>query len=69
MPNANHKNVTRAFEEFYDERFPTDERDLSPRQQSATILAGKVKRVYCPMLLFDLTSLMGSTPLNNNVPS
>ena len=41
MPTVSQKHVTLAFEEFYAERFPTEERDLSPKQQSATILAGK----------------------------
>ncbi|KAG0054020.1 hypothetical protein BGZ83_012096 [Gryganskiella cystojenkinii] len=41
IPSVNQKNITRAFEEFYVERFPSDERDLSPKQQSATIMAGK----------------------------
>ncbi|KAF9950272.1 hypothetical protein BGZ72_008047 [Mortierella alpina] len=41
MPTCNQKNITKAFEEFYAERYPTVRRELTPTQQITTVLAAK----------------------------
>ncbi|KAF9287817.1 hypothetical protein BGZ68_001234 [Mortierella alpina] len=41
MPTSNHKNITKPFEEFYVERYPTAKRELTPTQQMTTVLAAK----------------------------
>jgi len=42
MPTANHKNITKALDDFYVERFPNTKKELNPTQQLSTVLAGKV---------------------------
>ncbi|CAO3567948.1 unnamed protein product [Mortierella alpina] len=41
MPTSNYKNITKAFEDFYAERYPTVKRELTPTQQMTTVLAAK----------------------------
>ncbi|KAI1304585.1 hypothetical protein EDD11_005080 [Mortierella claussenii] len=41
MPTANQKNISRALEDFYQERYPTTKKELSATQQMTTVLAGK----------------------------
>ncbi|KAF9571183.1 hypothetical protein EC968_000871 [Mortierella alpina] len=41
MPTSNHKNITKALEEFYAERYPTVKRELTPTQQMTSVLAAK----------------------------
>ncbi|KAF9190696.1 hypothetical protein BGZ51_008338 [Haplosporangium sp. Z 767] len=41
MPTANQKFITRAFEEYYAERFPTGKKELTPPQQLNLVMAGK----------------------------
>ncbi|KAF9365294.1 hypothetical protein BGX34_010600 [Mortierella sp. NVP85] len=41
MPTANHKNITKALDDFYVERFPNTKKELNPTQQLSTVLAGK----------------------------
>ncbi|KAG0366221.1 hypothetical protein BGZ54_005655 [Gamsiella multidivaricata] len=41
MPTANQKNITKAFDDFYEERFPTMKKELSASQQMSTVMAGK----------------------------
>ncbi|KAF9541476.1 hypothetical protein EC957_003036 [Mortierella hygrophila] len=41
MPASNHKNITKAFDEFYDERFPSPRRELTPTQQATHVMFGR----------------------------
>ncbi|KAI8594433.1 hypothetical protein EDD21DRAFT_89211 [Dissophora ornata] len=41
VPTANQKNITKALDDFYVERYPTMKRELSASQQMSTVLAGK----------------------------
>ena len=42
MPASNHKNITKAFDEFYEERFPTSRRELTAAQQATHVMYGRV---------------------------
>lgn len=42
MPTSNHKNIVKALEEFYEERFPTPRRELNPTQQATHVMFGRV---------------------------
>ncbi|KAG9069680.1 hypothetical protein KI688_009002 [Linnemannia hyalina] len=41
MPISNHKNITKAFDEFYEERFPSPRRELNPTQQATHVMFGR----------------------------
>jgi hypothetical protein len=43
MPTSNHKNIAKAFDEFYEERFPTPRRELNPTQQATHVMSGRVR--------------------------
>lgn len=42
MPTSNNKNITKAFDEFYEERFPNSRRELSATQQATHVMFGRV---------------------------
>ncbi|KAF9088815.1 hypothetical protein BGX23_007110 [Mortierella sp. AD031] len=41
MPTSNQKHITKVFEDFVEERFPTSRRELSPAQQATHVMSGK----------------------------